>query len=880
LPRVSGEINVAVDAKEVITRADLVLEDLSFRAKEWQLLLPPQAHLEALPPPGLKLEVIAPDGKNLYWTIRLPEPAGKRWQVKVEVRSKRPPAGGRLPIGPFLVLGAYQQQGTITVKMPSEASLGERLVYHYRPPETSLVNSSETEATFKYVAPALLDKALAMAAFKAPLELECRYEKNQLETRVEHVVKIKSIAHGWEIDTATKINVKAIYAGIGAIDLKLPLPQARWLPALGAAGPEAGFPAVFPWSGLTNPFHPFPANWTDPPREENLILDDMQNALQLVPQDPFGKTRAIWPQRPGKQEISLHMKSLVRLPPADRRFRLDLPRPINTQDRGCKITILADENIELLDGPWGVEEPVPEKHRFDLSSHQALAAVPLAWKPYRREVVAESVVDVTLFEHSAQVRQTIRFPWGQPAAGNQEPAALVAMDVPPGIDRVTAVAGGTMVNRFLRPDPPADFDKAEVTLQFDLPLKSRTVDEFAIPLVWPTTVSRKDVKVRVWSQLGGVKVQLPDALWRRGLWKERSVEGVAGKDSFPLLVLQASTSQPSLSLKLEEVPAAPLAALLADRGLIQVMVTDDGAQHVRARYLVRKINAPHLDIELPLALSRFRDRPTFRLGKFQLTDWRPVDAHERNVRVKLNPDLAGLPATLEIAYTIPPDAVERSSWRLALLPPVFRSEILIDQLHWQMSLPEPRIAAALGRNLRTEMQWGLRGWLWTPEAAPAAEPEGWPGPDAVCFAFSCTGSGEPYVVYHLKREWWLLGCSGIFLILTLGIYCSPLPRIVFGLSLLGMGVGALMLGLLCPALLPPILFGIQPGVALLALFVAIHWYWMERYRRQLVFLPAFSRTKPSSTMVRGSSAKRPREASTVDAPATPGSGPAPSPSGS
>jgi hypothetical protein len=49
-------------------------------------------------------------------------------------------------------------------------------------------------------------------------------------------------------------------------------------------------------------------------------------------------------------------------------------------------------------------------------------------------------------------------------------------------------------------------------------------------------------------------------------------------------------------------------------------------------------------------------------------------------------------------------------------------------------------------------------------------------------------------------------------------------------------------------------------------FVGIHQLVQERYRRQLVFMPGFTRTKAGSTITRTNSAKVLREASTVDAP--------------
>ena len=265
-----------------------------------------------------------------------------------------------------------------------------------------------------------------------------------------------------------------------------------------------------------------------------------------------------------------------------------------------------------------------------------------------------------------------------------------------------------------------------------------------------------------------------------------------------------------------------------------------------------------------------------------------MDGEKTTIRLKLNPDLTPLPGILEIQYTIPADALDRNSgWRTALDAPTFRSEAMIGHLRWQLSLPTPMIAVTFGRQVRVDSQWALQGWLLTPEPSVTAialehwltDKEPTQTPAHVTFAFA-QPSLQPLTVYHWPRQWWLLGCSGIFLILALGVYFAPVPRFVFALLLLALAVGCLTLGIVWPATLAPVLFGCQPGVVLLTIFVGIHWAWQERSRRQLVFLPAFSRTKPGSTVTTPAGAKRPREPSTVDAPAPLEGGPAPSSSGS
>ena len=62
--------------------------------------------------------------------------------------------------------------------------------------------------------------------------------------------------------------------------------------------------------------------------------------------------------------------------------------------------------------------------------------------------------------------------------------------------------------------------------------------------------------------------------------------------------------------------------------------------------------------------------------------------------------------------------------------------------------------------------------------------------------------------------------------------------------------------------------GLQPGLLVTVLLACIHWLLKERYRRQLVFMPGFTRTKTGSSLVRNQNGHQIREASTVDSPAT------------
>lgn len=866
LPKVKTQIQAVVNEKDVQITAELSLEDPRLRTKDWQLLLPAQATIEDVAGPGgLTSTLNKPDEKTPYYLLQTSNFTAEPWKVKVTMQVPRPNSNARIKIGPFLVVGAFHQQATIAVEMKPEASLGQRLIYT-RADGVYPLKNTEAEALFQYVVPEKNLKALQ--AMKAPLELEWRFEKNQVETQVSHEVKLRTATQGWEIETTTRIQMKTLFPAIKAIDLKLPLPRPGGVSVLGTVAPGLAFPGSVPWAGM---WKPDGSPWTlDGHPDEYVVLDELNTPLKPMPQDSAGKTRVFLERSLGSKPAMLIVKNKIRVPAASRHLRLELPQPLNTQDRSAKVSIQADEGIEVLHGPDGAEEPVPDRHQFVLPFDQAPAFVDLAWRPYHREIVARTTLDITLHEHTAQVKQVLQFPRGQP--GGEAKNAPITLKLPRGIDKMPELSGGRIIEykparqtMLVSPDVDAD-----LVLHYDLALTPTRL--LHVAPIGPASVSQMDVKVRVWSALG-LKATLTGD--QRHAWKERSIEIVPDKEQFPALVLHGFGSNLLLSLKIDEAAAPALAAFLADRALIQVSQRGGGAQEVRARYLIRKIHATHVDIELPLPMSRFSDRPTFEISG-KLTEAIPTDKTERIVRLKLHPDLVALPAVLDIKYTIPAHALERTSyWRTTLHAPAFVSEVMITQMRWQFTSLTPMIAASLGRDVRPELRWGWQSWLRTPEPShTSAELESWlteepsQSSTAVTYSFSHI-SLQPETVYHLPRPWWLLGCSGCLLIVTLGGYFSPLPRWAYWLLMLVAALAALTFGILCPGFLPALLFGSQPGAVLFLVFVGVHWLMQERYRRQLVFLPGFSRAKPGSTMVRTNSAKRPRDASTVDAAPAP-----------
>ena len=117
------------------------------------------------------------------------------------------------------------------------------------------------------------------------------------------------------------------------------------------------------------------------------------------------------------------------------------------------------------------------------------------------------------------------------------------------------------------------------------------------------------------------------------------------------------------------------------------------------------------------------------------------------------------------------------------------------------------------------------------------------------------------------RQAWLLAVSALFLALALGLHLLPLSRWLVTVAALTVAMALVTVAILWPTLVPWLLYGSQPGLVVLLFILLGQWMLRERYRRQMVFLPGFSRIKPGSSLSRGGSSVKTREPSTVDAPA-------------
>jgi hypothetical protein len=861
LPSFDAQVVVRLEETFTQIKAELTLEDPRGQTKEWRLLLPSGAVPTVKSLGATSHQWTTPDAKNPYHTLRLAEPTTERLAVAVQASVPRPV--NRVAIGPFALAGSFRSQGTILVQAGPQALAGQRLVYHRFGEVVQRDLARETDGATALASFQFAGAPGGQTIAKAPVEIEFQASPSLVETQTEHAVRLLGNGEGWQIETTSKITAKALTESADFLEVQVPAPRLPSL-ALLQTMPAAAFPATAPWSALA-PENGAKTVWAMPAEFR------WEHEGQAGVAEPGKPARIRW--RGGAKQMVVTLHGRYHVPGRVERLRLELPKPETVLDRGGGIVVSGGAHVEFLVGPPGSEEPAPERSRYQ-ATHEVLPAhVDLVWRARQPDFAARAIADITIHERSAQVRQVLHFALPR-REGALQPLQL---RVPAEVGALAIVGGGKAVGQldadavWVQPAPDAT-GQCELIIEYDVPLLPKGPEQTArwleTALIWPEGATSHDAKVRVWCAPGS----FPELATVPGAWRDRGVEIVPERDSVPALVVQASGADTSLALRIHDPGAAKLASLVGERTLIQVRLDDDGNQHYRVRYLVRKLAARELNIELPMAARG--NLLAVRLGPDKQSKTLSWDDPVWNVAhvaipAALAPTEAG-PAILELEYKVPADQVVWL-WQSTLRPPQFHGEVLLGGVRWQVDLPRDPVAVVVSGGAHLDYRWALQGWLLAPETpVTTAALEQWlTGKEsaetgAALLTFWRQGTAPVYLL-HVPRPVWLLMCSGVVLMIGLGLYLAPWGRLGVVLACFGIALAVLALALWWPATLPPVIFGSQPGVIVLAVLLGGQWLVQERYRRQVVFLPGFTRLQANSSLARAQG-KKPREASTIDSP--------------
>jgi hypothetical protein len=882
----TGHVVVTVSESQVITRAELRLRVLHGETTQWriQVPLPPEASLEVEPDePRILESTRSADKQNPVWTIRLREPltaAGEPLRVTLHLRQPR--SGSSVGIVPFTVLDALSQNGDLEILAPDDLRLRYTgLRADVSPREvTDDQRHLEVRAAFGYwTSP----EAAAKQPASPLLTLQVEAARGTVETHVTQQLRLLD-GDGpglprWQV--RTRIDVTPIRAGLDRLDVTLP-PAYTYERQAEADPPEAIEEVV---ADPTN--HVAQIRLAQKQRRPFSIT-----LVGTLPQAQDEQTARLLLPRPVAWLVERRVQSEPSGPAA-------LPRsPV--EDRGGQVNVVLPEGLELTSQPFRAGPATSllangrsGPHEYSWQTETTPERLELAWRTYRPQFAVEAVADLVLAGRRARVRQEFRFP--------KPPSSPVVFRVPAEIERhVRIVEGGTAAvedGPFLSAwavtlTGPGGVEHPLV-LEYSFPLPDVALGGKApgpaaqtrlgeppitVPFVEPLQATLGQLRVRIWCD-PGAQVTIAG-----GRWEELPTEPTERK-RLPDLVLRGNLKSP-LTLHLRQSGAAPLATAVLDRALIRVVQTESGTQSYRVRFLLSKLGARHLDIDLPAALAS--SSLTVSLdGKVPplqlLNDARQAGDVGRRVRLQVEPDLYRQPVVLDLSYSFEPrPADSRGTFQATFKPPQLVDAVLLGRVRWQVELPARWIALYPQAGYTVEQRWGWSGWLIAPlaprPAATGAELDGWftaeeaPGtvesePSLVCWQ---TALG-PFQLVEVPQQWWMLLCSLTVLALGIGLFLLRLGRTLFWICL-GAAVAAVaVVGSLLPGTLSVILYGCEPGALVLVLFLGIHWLLHTRYRRQVIFMPGFTRLKPGSSLARAAAAGRPREPSTVDHPPKRGS---------
>jgi hypothetical protein len=542
-----------------------------------------------------------------------------------------------------------------------------------------------------------------------------------------------------------------------------------------------------------------------------------------------------------------------------------------------------DLELAQPDALAGLEAGKQGPHEQSWRGRPLPEAVTVSWKSYVPDIRVQSLADVDLTPRGGDVwRHELRFQLPQP------PPAQLVLRVPGGVTGLEVVEGGTLLppRETLRdasgnPLRVVSLGKGtggehRLVLRYGFAAvkPADAGGAFTVPLVAPDAVTRSEARVRLWCEPGVLPVLLDGTPWA-----ERRIEEIAGRKTLPVLVAAAPRADAPLVLRWGE--PRPAFAVLVERALVRVRVAEDGGQRYAVRYRLSQLAAGNLDVELPAPVAAIDLRVTL--------DRRPV-THEildeggqpsaagRVARLRLSPELIRSSAILEISYQLPPGRAGASSLTTMLQPPLLRGDPGGAPTRWEVVAPASWVVLGPESGPGVERGWARRGWLWAPRLSRTAGGDDSLAPEESesdeSLAVVCWRSGaEPLTLTHAPQQAWMLACS-------LGLLVVGLALVGRGQAVRGLTWLVILLGLvvaagavLRPAVLTAVLYGCEPGAAVLAAVLLMQWLLHERYRRQVVFLPSFSRPRSGSSLNRGSSAPRqpPGEPSTVDAPRPAGS---------
>ncbi|HTT84838.1 MAG TPA: hypothetical protein VMF67_15285, partial [Rhizomicrobium sp.] len=871
-----GRIQARLDGAGLTTQADLWLTVEGAPTKVWRVLVPLNAEIKVLPSDKevrIEHRVETDDRKYPFAslrTIQLKEARSEPLHLQIKL-PPMPLNSAALPLGPFFVFDATRQTGTVVVRN------GVRNLHlQYRGHGDMQLRRLETEetrgeapatvATLVYSTVPMVEAAAGTVGpiARSWLDLEAVKVPPQVRMRVSHTLTLR---------------------------------PGRTFPRPNIS------PPAFEWDILTTIT---PATkWADVEQLKVFVPPEWEPADENISAAPNGNPRSVTipssllREAPTQsQRLEGHYKARYK---AQERAILKLPRPQGTID-SCEVKLDAPADVEvLLHNAEQVNlelgrQPKPNEQTWRARGVPAEdSGIELSWRPYRPELRAASVVDLTLNGKVGDVRHELRLHLPP------TPPPFVTLRVPAAVGdslQIQDEAGQDL--RSIKTESPADAGRSTASAvripvlakdggkewRLELRYTTRLAEQdraplsggpFLVPLVALEQATAGEYKVRIWTDPGF----LPRSASQR--WQEQNIEEVKDR-ALPVLVLYSASPDSPLRLVLTD-QAAGFSALV-ERALMRVKLEEGGAQSWRTRYWLRQLAERDLDLLMPAAVETLKAQfyfnhrkvtPMFVNEKGEISGGGNI-ARLRLPRLGSDQESSGdrggsrQPALLEVVFQSPAGGSSNSPLHTTLQPPRILRTAAVPTC-WQVSVPPGRVLLAPESATGVERTWTRRDWLLAPSLSGPPEFRG----DEETAALVCwQDQSEPIVLTHVSQFAWLLTCSLGLLVVGWGLYGSALPqangtgriRVGFWPVLVLVTLAIAVAALFWPTTLCAVVYGCEPGAVVLLAVLALRWLMHQRYRRQIVFLPSFSRGRTGSSLVRKAASHRPQsgEPSTVDAP--------------
>jgi hypothetical protein len=533
-----ADIVVTVGPDEVVAEAKLRLRG---GAADWRFTAPAAADVAVGPWPGAAAAkdlppdrapvVTRPEPGQSIWGLRFRDPPTGDLLVTVTTRVARPKTGP-IPVGPFAVLDAPHQVGTIRLRTPLGWKANATLKGDTRRDPDGPVG----EAVYRYALAAPLktpipDPPLVFALAASPGVVTAR-------TRTE----LRLAEAGWRL--RTEVSVAPSRAEVEVIEFEAP-PR----------------------------FTPTRAE----PRE---IVEGLSAVRDLSDGRRVYQVRLVSPKRAA---FAFTIEGDYAGPAGENRATLFLPRVLGITERAAELVVTTPARFDVSGtfrvwegtkpGNWETPleiEPSEKESRVRGAADRPIAAAHLSWPAAAGGVAVQSTADISLDAGWTRVVQRLSYTFtGRPPARLRLTAERPIGTVRSSRGAVERVADGWEIV------VPADADRAlDVVLTYAVRGPTST-----LPVLIPETPDSLQT-LRLWEAAGRSLRVVPSAEWA-----EAPIEVVADRPTLPGLVLRARGSITPPVVRIGPFPADVPAGPTVLRAAIDVRAVGDVAL-CRARFWV------------------------------------------------------------------------------------------------------------------------------------------------------------------------------------------------------------------------------------------------------------------------------------------------------